>query len=681
MSNFNLYDQLIQDHLFHKLIPLVLGDLKKNQNPRLHAYLAQGYLFTGQEEKALESICKAPNEPEYVSTIQHLWNHFNARALMAKRTGKQDAQGAKLLKKIESLGVPAPELTSIELSAVMIVKNEEEFLAKCLESIRPFVDEIIVIDTGSTDRTVEIAKSFGAVIAQFEWCNSFAAARNEALRLATKPWALWIDADESVPGESVQAFREGLMRPQFCGFNVPIWNFVSETQAADQFVHTPTRLFRLLPGAEFSGRIHESITDSLLVHGLPVINLGNAAIHHFGYTPKRMIERNKLERNQELLEAEIEENPHDSFQWFNLGNNLSLLGRLAESEYALKTSLKFGKETSPHRLVSQFTLLQVLGLQRKFHEVCDLCDSIVESGTDDLVLDFERANALMQLGRFEEALESIEACLTKEWVVSRTGDYSIYIYKKYVTYGQILAHVERYDEAIAQLEKALSVAPDCGIAAYSIAQIYVSKEETDEAMKMLTNWYDHPEVGDMCQELGARILVSEEKWLEAGKLYQKLWNVHSDNHELWIRWVACAEQSGNVNQILEAYEAYSKQGGQPDSQVLVNWGRALEISGEVDRALTCFSEAMKRDPDNANAYFNCGDLLYKSGHFADAAHVYESGLRLQPTHAEGWFVLGNALANMNLIDGACLAYRQAIALNPYFDDAKHNLEVLTSPAA
>src|ERR1051325_8465006 len=86
--------------------------------------------------------------------------------------------------------------TPVTLSICMIVRDNEDTLARCLESVRPIADEIVVVDTGSKDSTVGIAENFGAIIGNFEWCDDFAAARNAALRLATCKWVLSIDADE-----------------------------------------------------------------------------------------------------------------------------------------------------------------------------------------------------------------------------------------------------------------------------------------------------------------------------------------------------------------------------------------------------------------------------------------------------------------------------------------------------
>ena len=110
----------------------------------------------------------------------------------------------------------APATRTVKVSLTMIVRDEEKNLPHCLESVRGVFDEIVVIDTGSTDRTREIAREFGAKVFNFPWVDSFSAARNEALSHATGDYAFWLDADDVVePGEKekLRALLDGLKRP------------------------------------------------------------------------------------------------------------------------------------------------------------------------------------------------------------------------------------------------------------------------------------------------------------------------------------------------------------------------------------------------------------------------------------------------------------------------------------
>src|ERR1700722_16558008 len=108
-----------------------------------------------------------------------------------------------------NLPVPEPDHEQLPegISLCMIVKNEERFLEACLESVKDVVDEINIIDTGSTDRTIEIAQKYGAKIDYREWRNDFSWARNESLKMATKRWTLVLDGDEELESESVEMLR------------------------------------------------------------------------------------------------------------------------------------------------------------------------------------------------------------------------------------------------------------------------------------------------------------------------------------------------------------------------------------------------------------------------------------------------------------------------------------------
>src|SRR5438309_3283180 len=106
----------------------------------------------------------------------------------------------------------------VRLSLCMIVKNEERFIQDCLESAREAVDEMVVVDTGSTDRTVELAEQAGAQVSHFQWCNDFAAARNASIERAKGAWVLWLDADERLGPGSAAELRRAIRQNQFdCG--------------------------------------------------------------------------------------------------------------------------------------------------------------------------------------------------------------------------------------------------------------------------------------------------------------------------------------------------------------------------------------------------------------------------------------------------------------------------------
>lgn len=206
------------------------------------------------------------------------------------------------------------------LSACLIVRDEEALLPGCLESIRGAVDELIVVDTGSTDRTVEIALSFGAAVHFFAWCDDFAAARNYAIDQATSDWILTIDADERIDPITIPVLRTALDRDDVTGY----WMM---TVADDLLRYWTPRIFRNKPDIRYEGVLHEMPNMSTgLWETIPV------TIQHVGYAPDVLVSKDKYHRNLRLLEKERERTPDDPFPYYNRASVLASLGRFKEAE-------------------------------------------------------------------------------------------------------------------------------------------------------------------------------------------------------------------------------------------------------------------------------------------------------------------------------------------------------------
>jgi glycosyltransferase involved in cell wall biosynthesis len=201
------------------------------------------------------------------------------------------------------------------LALVMIVRDEERSLARCLESARAWVDEIVVVDTGSSDATLEIARRLGARVASFAWCDDFSAARNAALALAEAPWRLVLDADEWIiaGADSLAALRG--VAPDFIG-QVSV---ASVFDGAEGGVGSaPSWLPRLLPrGVRYAGRVHEQ-PDSLL---LPRRRL-ELVVAHDGYLDVHKAK--KAGRNERLLTLALGEAPDDAYLHYQLGKDREL---------------------------------------------------------------------------------------------------------------------------------------------------------------------------------------------------------------------------------------------------------------------------------------------------------------------------------------------------------------------
>jgi GT2 family glycosyltransferase/predicted Zn-dependent protease len=242
--------------------------------------------------------------------------------------------------------VPASVIDSgVRASLCMIVRNEEHHLPDCLRSASDLFDDIVVVDTGSSDGTRAVAESFGARVFDFPWPDSFGAARNESLRHARGKWILWLDADDRLDEENHQQLASLLdnLGDEMDAYAMKVRSVLNPQRNSFRLLDQ-VRLFRNLPSIRWDYRIHEQILPAVNRAG-GVVRWANVIIDHVGYVDASARQR-KLERNLRLLELDYAERPDDGFTLFNLGWTLLDLGRTAEALTHLQRSLEKTKPSS-----------------------------------------------------------------------------------------------------------------------------------------------------------------------------------------------------------------------------------------------------------------------------------------------------------------------------------------------
>ena len=160
------------------------------------------------------------------------------------------------------------------ISLCMIVKDEEKFLENCLESVKNCVDEIIVVDTGSTDRTIEIARSFDAHVYQHPWENDFSKHRNQSLSHAHGDWIFWIDADEVLEPGGGEIIREGVRNDGIDSLIVTMVCYF-ENRTRESW-NNSIKLFKKDTGIHFEGSVHNQVVGCRRTKFCP------AKIYHYG---------------------------------------------------------------------------------------------------------------------------------------------------------------------------------------------------------------------------------------------------------------------------------------------------------------------------------------------------------------------------------------------------------------
>ncbi len=254
-------------------------------------------------------------------------------------------------------------------SLCMIVRNEQANLPECLSSVRDLFAEVVIVDTGSTDQTKDIAASFGARVFDFPWCDDFAAARNESLRRATGEWIFWLDADDRLDAlnrAKVEALLGTLGQTQA----VYLMRYDTFTQG-NPAVAWHKRLFRSDSGARWRYRVHETLSWLAPTPHPPVIQT-DIAILHIGYRDPQ-ISTQKDRRNLHLLEMDMQEHPNDVHVLLHLARCYIGLGRFPEALALLEKCQKFAEPGSTFHLWTFYSLLQTCAHLKKWELALHYC--------------------------------------------------------------------------------------------------------------------------------------------------------------------------------------------------------------------------------------------------------------------------------------------------------------------
>lgn len=228
----------------------------------------------------------------------------------------------------------------MDLSLCIIVKNEEGALPRCLGSVQGVADEMVVVDTGSSDRTPEIALAFGARVYSFAWCNDFAAARNESLKYAQGDWILVLDADEELKAEIIPQIQQVIKSERYLLINL-LRQEMGATQSPYSLI---SRLFRNHPDIRFSRPYHAMVDDSIreILHREPHWQIGSlpeVAILHSGYQPGTIAGKDKLTKARSAMESYLASHPTDPYVCSKLGALYVEAGEIERGIALLKRGL------------------------------------------------------------------------------------------------------------------------------------------------------------------------------------------------------------------------------------------------------------------------------------------------------------------------------------------------------
>ncbi len=294
------------------------------------------------------------------------------------------------------------------ISLVMIVRDEENNLDDCLESIGDLCNETIIVDTGSTDETTTIALAAGAKLLSFEWCDDFAAARNHGLEAATGEWIFWMDADDRLDDENRERLKLAVASGAADAFCCKIDSFVNGL-ANQSVTTTHARLFRNVPEARFRFAIHEDVTPSIIEAGLSLAYT-NIAIEHTGYARSTELRVEKARRNRDILLRELAADPENMRLRYHLGVTQHIMGDIAGATEHLRMVVNSNAPVLGRSDLHQAYLLLITGLDATGHpeESADMLERALFAHPDNRHLTTLAAARYINAGQIDEALAAID---------------------------------------------------------------------------------------------------------------------------------------------------------------------------------------------------------------------------------------------------------------------------------
>jgi tetratricopeptide (TPR) repeat protein len=371
-----------------------------------------------------------------------------------------------------------------QLSLCAIARDEENSLPRCLASVKDVVDEMIVLDTGSTDRTVAIAEEFGAKVYHFPWCDDFAAARNEALKYVRGEWVLVLDADEVLVPEIVPQLQR-LMSDRK---NLVINLMRQEIGASQSPYSLVSRLFRRHEQIKFTRPYHALIDDSVLKilkheSDWNIVTINSVAILHYGYQAEAIDSLDKYTRARLLMEKFVENNPHDPYVCSKLGALYLQIGQVKSGIKFLKQGLKSNQAEPPILYELYYSLGNAYRKQGNFDKAqAQYQKAISQNILPKLKIGsyINLAGLLQQTGNLSAAKQLYEAVLKLD------PHLAIALYNL----GMTLKRLKQYPEAIKVYQQVIKLEPNNADAYQNLGVVYYQagymKECLDAFQQALT---------------------------------------------------------------------------------------------------------------------------------------------------------------------------------------------------
>ena len=449
-----------------------------------------------EAQELLEAAVRLnPQLPDIDKTIRAVKQRRKAKATVPGIPADVRSQLTKIRPRLAKVCAAAQPAEGLTLSLCMIVRDEEEMLPRCLEAIKDGVDEMIIVDTGSRDKTVEIAESFGATVLHHTWTGDFGEARNVGLDAATGDWLIIVDADEVFVDDDARRLHELKGHTWREAFFVEEINHTGDLDDGTAAKHNALRMIRNRPEHRYIGIVHEQLAHHLPGYLPERLEHTDIRMEHFGYLGAVREQKGKTDRNMQLLLDQLEESPDSAFVQFNVASEYSgVVGEEDKAMYHFQRSWELAVDDENFRLYgfvpSMVTrYVRSLRIHERYDEMDAACEIIHERFADFTDVYFEQALAKLDSGHTDEGVALLEKCL-------ELGDAPA-IYSATVGAGTFLADMRmaqvelvdgRVDDALARMKRMRREYPNfLGMIDTYVTVLLINGTDPDDVVAEMTD--------------------------------------------------------------------------------------------------------------------------------------------------------------------------------------------------
>jgi GT2 family glycosyltransferase/2-polyprenyl-3-methyl-5-hydroxy-6-metoxy-1,4-benzoquinol methylase/tetratricopeptide (TPR) repeat protein len=494
------------------------------------------------------------------------------------------------------------------LSLCMIVRDNEDTIEACLNSIYPWVDELIIVDTGSTDRTKEICTQYGARMGEFPWCDDFSAARNESLRHASGEWLFWMDSDDVITEEQGRKLRRlvyGEHDSDCLGYVLQV--HCPSSNDGEMTIVDHVKVFRNHPDLRFEHRIHEQILPAIRRFGGKV-EFTDIHVVHQGSVQSAETRKRKLQRDFRILEQDLLERPDHPFVLFNMGMTYEDAGQYEEAVVHLRRCIEVSGSEESHVKKAHALLVNSLRQMGNADDAVAAADAALEVYPGDKELLFRRATLYQDCERHHEAIADYQRVLNDNTGRSfRSIDPAIVGHKAWHNLAISLLETNAAADAADAWQNAIADCQQFDTAWLSLGRLLAAPEETagGESRRNGLSLEDLIQQAQSTPEISGTAVLP----MLNGFLLERNSEIESAVAMLRAGWetthdTVCLDEAarilteaGRINDSL-SFLVMLNEHRPHDAAVLHNLGCAFAASGNRNDAVRCLEESIRIRPNS-----------------------------------------------------------------------------------